>query len=136
MNRVAGSVVIRVDAHPDDGDLRALMLASWGEPTQADFEAIWSRSLAHLCAFSDDRLVGYVNIAWDGGAHASVFDTTVHPDYRRKGIGVALVKEAAKVAREHGAEWLHVDYEPRLAGFYGACGFAPTNAGLMRLDQA
>jgi GNAT superfamily N-acetyltransferase len=111
------------------------MLASWGEPTQADFEAIWSRSLAHLCAFSDDKLVGYVNVAWDGGAHASVFDTTVHPDHQRKGIGMALVNEAARVAREQGAEWLHVDFEPRFAGFYSACGFAPTKAGLMRLNQ-
>lgn len=48
---------------------------------------------------------------------------------------MALVKEAARVAREHGAEWLHVDFEPRSAGFYSACGFAPTKAGLMRLNQ-
>jgi GNAT superfamily N-acetyltransferase len=135
VTRAANSFVIRVDAHPDVAALRALMLASWGEPTQADFEAIWSRSLAHLCAFSDDKLVGYVNVAWDGGAHASVFDTTVHPDHQRKGIGMALVKEAARVAREQGAEWLHVDFEPRFAGFYSACGFAPTKAGLIRLNQ-
>jgi GNAT superfamily N-acetyltransferase len=135
VKRVDDSIVIRVDPRPDIAVLRALMLASWGHPTQADFETIWSRSLAHLCAFSDGKLVGYVNIAWDGGAHASVFDTTVHPDHQRQGIGVALVKEAARVAHEHGAEWLHVDFEPRFAGFYSACGFALTEAGLMRLDR-
>jgi ribosomal protein S18 acetylase RimI-like enzyme len=131
----ANNVVIRVDPRPDIAALQALMLASWGEPTLADFETIWSRSLAHLCAFSDGKLVGYVNIAWDGGVHASVFDTTVHPDHQRRGIGVALVREAAKVAQEHGAKWLHVDFEPRFAGFYRACGFVPTEAGLMRLDR-
>lgn len=111
------------------------MLASWGHPTKVDFDKIWSRSLAHLCAFSSDKLVGYVNVAWDGGVHASVFDTTVHPDYRRRGVGVALVRKAALVARERGAEWLHVDFEPHLAGFYRACGFASTEAGLMRLAR-
>jgi ribosomal protein S18 acetylase RimI-like enzyme len=127
--------VIRVDPRPDIAALRALMLASWGEPTESDFEKIWSRSLAHLCAFADDTLVGYVNVAWDGGVHASVFDTTVHPDYRRRGLGVALVREVARVARERGAEWLHVDFEPHLADFYRACGFASTEAGLMRLAR-
>jgi len=110
------------------------MLASWGRPTEADFGNIWSRSLAHLCAFCGDELVGYVNVAWHGGAHGSVFDTTVHPDLQRRGVGVALIKEAARVARQHGAEWLHVDFEPRLSGFYSACGFSPTSAGLTRLD--
>ena len=134
MKRGAGSVVITVDAHPDGTALRALMLASWGEATRADYEKIWSRSLAHLCAFAEGELVGYVNVAWDGGVHASVFDTTVHPDHQRQGIGVALVREVARVAEARGAEWLHVDFEPRLAGFYRACGFAPTEAGLMRLS--
>lgn len=135
MKGATSNLVIQVDARPDATVLRALMLASWGEPTQADFERIWSRSLAHLCAFSCGKLVGYVNIAWDGGAHASVFDTTVHPDHQRQGIGMALVKEAARVARERGAEWLHVDFEPRFADFYSACGFGPTTAGLMRLKR-
>lgn len=135
MTGATGCLVIVVDARPDSAALHALMLASWGEPARADFEAIWLRSLAHLCAFSDDRLVGYVNVAWDGGAHASIFDTTVHPDHQRQGIGTALVKEAARVARERGAEWLHVDFEFPLTGFYGACGFAPTSAGVMRLGQ-
>jgi len=41
--------------------------------------------------------------------------------------------EAVRVARERGAEWLHVDFEPHLEGFYRACGFRPTEAGLIRL---
>jgi hypothetical protein len=31
-------------------------------------------------------------------------------------------------------EWLHVDFEDHLRGFYfDACGFTPTNAGLIEL---
>jgi ribosomal protein S18 acetylase RimI-like enzyme len=133
LNDPSDIFVIRVDPRPDIATLRALFLDSWDAPTAADFEAIWSRSLAHLAAFVGERLVGYVNVASDGGVHASIYDTIVHPDHRHCGIGTALIREAARVARERGAEWLHVDFEPRLVSFYRGCGFAPTEAGLMHL---
>jgi len=38
-------------------------------------------------------------------------------------------------AKAAGCEYLHVDFEDHLRPFYfGACGFAPTNAGLLSLD--
>jgi hypothetical protein len=38
-------------------------------------------------------------------------------------------------AKAAGCEYLHVDFEDHLRPYYfGACGFAPTNAGLMSLD--
>jgi len=42
------------------------------------------------------------------------------------------VRRAAEMASDRGALWLHVDFEPHLAGFYRACAFRPTEAGLMR----
>jgi GNAT superfamily N-acetyltransferase len=78
-------------------------------------------------------LIGFVNVAWDGGAHAFLLDTTVHPDFRRRGIATELVRRVAEAARARGAEWLHVDFEPHLETFYRGCGFAPTAAGLLRL---
>jgi hypothetical protein len=37
-------------------------------------------------------------------------------------------------ARTAGCEWLHVDFDDDLRPFYfDACGFTPTNAGLIRL---
>ena len=37
-------------------------------------------------------------------------------------------------ARSAGCEWLHVDFEDHLHGVYfDACGFTPTNAGLIEL---
>lgn len=87
------------------------------------------------CAGRDGRgeLVGYVNVVGDGGVHAFLLDTTVHPSVRRQGLGVRLVHRAAEEARRAGAHWLHVDHEPHLTGFYARCGFAPTAAGLRRL---
>lgn len=89
----------------------------------------------HAGAYASDRLVGYVNVAWDGGEHAFLLDTTVHPEFRRRGVATELVSRVTAAARVRGAGWLHVDYEPRLEGFYSACGFRPTLAGLIRLDN-
>jgi GNAT superfamily N-acetyltransferase len=79
-------------------------------------------------------LIGFVNVAWDGGSHAFVLHTLVPVGARRRGIGVELVKAAEREARAAGCEWLHVDFEDHLRAFYfDACGFTPTNAGLIEL---
>ncbi|MFC5757206.1 GNAT family N-acetyltransferase [Rhizobium sp. GCM10022189] len=124
---------IRIDPFPSPEDLAALWAAAWPGARPPDFARILPRSLAHLGAYDEGRLIGFVNVAWDGGIHAFLLDTCLHPDLRRRGIATALVSEAVRVARARGAEWLHVDFEPHLQGFYAACGFAPTAAGLIRL---
>lgn len=91
-------------------------------------------SLGWVCARDADRLVGFVNVAWDGGVHAFVLDTMVAVDARRRGVGQALVAIAIREARAAGCEWLHVDFDPHLRSFYfAACGFTPTDAGVIRL---
>jgi len=92
-------------------------------------------SLGWVCAWQDRELAGFVNVAWDGGVHAFILDTVVAAGARRRGIGTGLVAVATEHARAAGCEWLHVDFEDHLAGFYfRACGFTPTSAGLIALD--
>jgi ribosomal protein S18 acetylase RimI-like enzyme len=126
-------IEIRINPHPPLPEFSALWSAAWGAPLTGDTAAMWKLSLFHLGAYEGDRLVGYVNVAHDGSGHAFLLDPTVHPDFQRKGIGSRLVTEAAKLARERGGQWLHVDYEPHLEAFYASCGFRPTKAGLIRL---
>ena len=53
---------------------------------------------------------------------------------QHRGVGIELVRLATGEARRAGCEWLHVDFEDHLRPFYlGACGFTPTNAGLIEL---
>lgn len=118
------------------GELNSLVSISWEEPRADNWSAILARSLTWVTAHEDGRLVGFVHVAWDGGAHAFLLDPTVHPSMRRKGVGTALVRMAVQSARDSGAEWLHVDYEPHLEPFYAGCGFRPTKAGLIRLTSA
>jgi GNAT superfamily N-acetyltransferase len=91
-------------------------------------------SLGWVCAFEATRLIGFVNVAWDGGVHAFVIDTVVAGDRQHAGIGRGLLDVAERESRAAGCEWLHVDFEEDLRAFYlGACGFTPTPAGLIAL---
>jgi len=115
--------------------LTALWAAAWDYHKPVDFSPVLARSLVYVCAYLGERLVGFVNVCGDGDMHAFILDTTVHPDVQRRGLGAQLVRRAAQAARDCGACWLHVDYEPHLDAFYKACGFQPTLAGLMKLDE-
>ncbi len=91
-------------------------------------------SLGWVTARDDPGLVGFVNVIWDGLAHAFIEDTCVAARARRRGIGAGLIEVARTQALASGCEWLHVDFDDHLRGFYfEACGFTPTNAGLIRL---
>lgn len=93
-----------------------------------------SHSLGWVTAREGRDLVGFVNVAWDGGVHAFVLDTMVKDAKKRQGIGTQLVKEATKHARAAGCEWLHVDFEDKLHSFYySSCGFRATPGGLIQL---
>jgi GNAT superfamily N-acetyltransferase len=126
----------RTSPHVPNSALNALFRLSWPAHQWCDFEPVLERSLAYICAYQGEVLVGFVNLAWDGGIHAFLLDTTVHPALRRRGIGTELVRRAAIVARERGIEWLHVDFEPHLTSFYRNCGFRQTQAGLINLREA
>lgn len=108
------------------------------EPQGHDWWAQLSRhSLGWVCARRSEgggALVGFVNVAWDGAAHAFVLDTVVGDAARHQGVGVGLIVEAERRSRAAGCAWLHVDFEDGLAPFYfEACGFRPTPAGLIKL---
>ncbi len=91
-------------------------------------------SLGWVCARLERRLVGFVNLAWDGGAHAFLLDTLMAEDLQRRGLATRLVARATEEARAASCDWLHVDFEPHLRDFYfKACGFKSTDAGLIAL---
>ena len=126
-----------VNCLPDYAQLAGLHAAAFGylaDPKDAQgWQRVLARSLCWVTAHAGGRLIGFVNVAWDGGQHAFLLDTAVYPEYGRRGIGTALVRRAAQKAASRGAAWLHVDFEAHLEGFYRGCGFGETRAGLMKL---
>jgi GNAT superfamily N-acetyltransferase len=97
-------------------------------------ELLDRHSLGWVAARDGGTLVGFVNVLWDGLVHAWLQDTMVASRARRRGIGTEVVKIAVREARAAGCEWLHVDFDDHLRHFYlDACGFSPTDAGLIAL---
>jgi GNAT superfamily N-acetyltransferase len=104
-------------------------------------EGWWDRIRGHSLGWvtaraPDGAVIGFVNVAWDGGDHAFLLDTKTHSAFQRTGIGTRLVAVAARNAKAAGCEWLHADFEQDLAPFYlDACGFRRTPAGLIHLPS-
>ncbi len=134
-------VVLRIRFPVDNGALSALHVKAFGNPVTDRLQSQpWAtrlerHSLSWVGAFHGKALIGFVHACWDGGVHAFLLDTVVAPDWQRQGIATGMVQALIAEVRAAGCSWLHVDYEPHLAGFYrDACGFAPTAAGLLRLN--
>jgi len=118
-----------------DDELVDLTRSHGGCPESGWWERIRPHSLGWVTVRdSAGGLVGFANVAWDGGDHAFLLDPKVRAELQRRGIGTEIVRRAAAEARQAGCEWLHVDFDEELSSFYfDACGFAPTPAGLIRL---
>jgi GNAT superfamily N-acetyltransferase len=111
-------------------ELQDLFRRAWDGEGKADYDRVLERAFTWITARHDDALVGFVNVAWDGGAHFFLLDTTVAPDLRQRGIGTALVRAAIDACRGHG-EWIHVDAAPDLVrNLYVPAGFTPTPAAI------
>src|SRR6266508_204239 len=116
-----------------DAEMVGLVRAHGGRSVQGWWDQIRAYSLGWVTArATDGEVIGFVNVAWDGGNHAFLLDTKTHSMFQHKHIGTRLVELAARHAKAAGCEWLHVDFEPDLEPFYSdACGFRPTPAGLI-----
>lgn len=120
----------------ENAELNALHAECFGyRPSNNDW---WSQvnhfSLGWVCIRRSAQLIGFVNVAWDGGLHAFILDTVVLPAFQRQGIARPLIAEAVVRAKQTGCEWLQVDFDPHFRSFYfDACGFGPTDAGLIPL---
>jgi ribosomal protein S18 acetylase RimI-like enzyme len=122
----------------DNDELNRLHAEGFGTRV---FDTDWASQLERhsagwVTAYDAGRLVGFVNVAWDGGVHAFVLDTLVASDRRREGLGQQLLVHAVDGARAAACEWLHVDWDDEeLSAFYiEGCGFVPTKAGLIPLQ--
>jgi GNAT superfamily N-acetyltransferase len=118
-----------------DAEVNGLTRSYGGQAEDGWWDRIRPHSLGWATArLADGTPVGFANVAWDGGDHAFLLDPKVRADLQHRGIATELVGLAAASAGRAGCEWLHVDFRDELAPFYfGACGFEPTAAGLLRL---
>jgi GNAT superfamily N-acetyltransferase len=72
--------------------------------------------------YDEGRLIGFCRVASDDVTYAWLFDVYVLPEYRGRGFGVELVREAVENGPQAGLRWiLHTKDMHRL---YARFGFA------------
>jgi len=124
---------ILVNSPVTSREINALMELCWNDHNESDYQPILERNLAHVVARDNQNLIGFCNLAWDGGRHATVFDLCVHPDYRHQGIALKMLEWAPKIAQDHGIKYLHVDFDSALEELYKKAGFEIISAGIVYL---
>lgn len=79
-------------------------------------------------AFDGEKLIGTVIASFDG-RRGWINRLAVHPDYRRRGIGRLLIKEAEKVLKKKGA-WIIcalIERENKQSlNLFKKCGYKPS----------
>ena len=93
----------------DFASLQGLFRDSWENGEKQDYDRVLERSFTWLTAHDGDDLVGFVNVAWDGGVHLFLLDTTVAPSHRRRGV-TQLSRRWARSTRS--STWCDADAAP------------------------
>ena len=119
------------ELHAEAFDTRVFDESEWNWE-----ELVATHSLGWVVARHGEELIGFANVLSDGFVHAWIQDVMVARHARHEGVGVRLIEAARNGAQQAGCEWLHVDFDDDLKPFYfDACGFTPTNAGLIDLTD-
>jgi len=102
------------DFRPEDCDALVEILKAnlqYGDPDTEGPEAMLRvhqcKAAVFLVAEEDGQPVGLSRGVYDG-SKALIHIVSVHPDYQRRGIGTALVRETARRFKERGATNLAV----------------------------
>jgi predicted GNAT family N-acyltransferase len=78
----------------------------------------------HLLALHEDQAVGCLRII----DYHKIGRMAVLKDWRNKGLGRALLKQAVNICQAHGSKSVHLSAQTHAIGFYEKCGFAVTSA--------
>lgn len=83
----------------------------------------FAHSLKTLAAYDEEKLVGIARAVGDGASIVYLQDILVLPDYQRRGVGSALVKQMIKIYEHVYQMVLMTDSTPKTIGFYQSLGF-------------
>jgi putative acetyltransferase len=119
-----GPDVISIWGAPRDGERYRQRM----ESGERFFVAVASEVRRDVTA---DRVLGFSSYRFENDKHRTVI--YVRGDAARKGVGSALFRAAETVAREHGAEEIHVDASLGAVSFYTRQGFEQLATGQHRL---
>lgn len=83
----------------------------------------FEKSLLVLGAYADNALVGILRAVGDGETIVFIQDILVNPEYQRRQIGTALLRETLSRYRHVRQIQLTTDNTEKTKAFYRSCGF-------------
>ena len=83
----------------------------------------YANSLKILGAYESERLIGIIRVVGDGHSVVFIQDLLVYPEYQRKGIGTALLKQILQDYRHVYQKHLLTENTERTIQFYKSLGF-------------
>ena len=99
----------------------------WDEPINKKayerVRKIISNTYCFVIARYQNRIVGMGRSISDGVSDAYIQDVTVDKDFRRQGIGEAIIHRIVQYLFEHGIRWVALISEPGAEDFYQQLGF-------------
>ena len=99
---------------------------SWldGAETEESITKMFQNSYAVASAYDKETgvLAGFFRALSDGVGDAYMVDLLVHPSYRKRGIGKALVKLLSTYLKKQGITWIVCIGVPGTEKFYCDCG--------------
>jgi ribosomal protein S18 acetylase RimI-like enzyme len=88
---------------------------------QNELKRTWARSYATVLAYEGERLVGAVRALSDGAREALIVGVAVLPEYQRRGIGTAMMRDL--IERLNGCAIVLTSSEDENTPFYRSLGF-------------
>ncbi len=92
--------------------------AGWERRDRESMLQALGRSLAVIAVYEDSRLVGAARLIGDGIYNLVLYDMVVHPDFRRQGVGTALLNYCSQYAERLGVPRLECICEAENSSFY------------------
>ncbi len=110
---------------PDEAVIALYTDAQWWEEgyTSGFIAPMIAGSFAVIGAYDGDRLVGMGRAIADKASDAYIQDIVVLSEYRKRGIGAAIVRELIARLKAAGVDWIGLIAAPGATHFYEELGF-------------
>lgn len=100
-------------------------------------KAALENSCVVCAAYCGEAFAGMGRALGDGVSDAYIQDVVVAPEFRRRGVGGAVVKRIVAELRSRGVDWISLVGAPGTAEFYRSLGFtSPKDFTFWKVPEA
>jgi predicted GNAT family acetyltransferase len=97
--------------------------------TEGQCQRALEKAYSRYIVRNEGKLIAYLSVVSDGVADAFLVDLMVHPDFRGKGIGTRMVRQAI-IDLKGKVQCVHVTFNPENEPFYKHVGFHIFKGGI------